>query len=102
MEMLATAPKGSFLSKLSKKKSFAFSDALTDQERNAMIEKGLSSMVVFERDIAVLFFMSALSPYASTKNLIGFLKPTSYHESITVFYLRSNLENNKKKFIHNR
>ena len=99
---LASAPHDSFLRKLSKKRSFAFSETLTDQERNAMIELGISSMAFFDREIAVHFLMSALSPYANTMNLIGFFQATIYHEVISVFYSRKNLEQNKKEFIRLR
>ena len=64
-----------------------------------MLLKGQSSsFFLFDNKYEVL---RNLLPFSvMIKNPIIFMKPTNYHESNQVYYMRKNLDKRKKKFIH--
>ena len=99
---LSTYPKKSLLFKFVTRKIENY-QYVTYRSNNTKIweitKKGeSSSFLIYESKPVVLIYLITLAMY--TKNPIIFMKPTSYHEFKYVYWLRKNLEKNKKKFIN--
>lgn len=100
--ILMDAPKGSFLKKIASKSIFIVRPFVSDGKTEELLKNGIASYFLFAKQINLLGLMFTLAPYASAVKLVAFMKPTSYYESLRVFYLRKNLDPIKKRFIHNR
>ena len=99
---LSTLPKNSLLFKFVTRKKENYQYVTPESNNTKMweiIKKGeSSSFFIFDTKPTVLLFLITLAMY--TKNPIIFMKPTSYNELNYVYYIRKNLEKNKKKFIN--
>ena len=97
----SNSPKNSLLFKFFTRKK-ENNQCLTESNSTKILEiikKGESSSLFFYKPRP--FLLATLGFVAEyTKNPIIFVKPTSYHEIIWVYYMRKNLEKNKKKFIN--
>ena len=99
--MLTMAPKGSFLSKLSKKSIFKWRSVMSREEKEEFFhKKGMTAYVFFAKPIALAYLMGFLAPFASRKSMVAFHMPSSYHEVPEVLYLRRSLDADRKRFIH--
>ena len=102
LRYLSTLPKNSLLFKFvtRKKENYQYVTPESNLTKiQKMIKKGeSSSFFVFSTKPSVLMNLIVLAKY--TKNPIIFVKPTSYQEKTYVYYMRKNLEKNKKKFIN--
>ena len=98
----STSPKNSLLFKFVTRKKENYQYVTPESNFTKMweiIKKGeSSSFFIFNTKPTVLIILITLAMY--TKNPIIFMKPTSYHELKGVYYMRKNLEKNKKKFIN--
>ena len=99
---LSTFPKKSLLFKFvtRKKENYQYVTKKSNWTKiQKMIKKGeSSSFFIYETKPKVLTILILLAMYK--KNPFFFMKPTNYHEKIYVYYLRKNLEKNKKKFLN--
>ena len=102
LDYLSAFPKKSLLFKFvtRKKENYQYVTKVSNYTKlREIIEKGeSSSFFIYECKPGVLVYLITLAEY--TKNSIIFMKPTSYHELEHVYWLRKNLEKNKKKFIN--
>ena len=99
---LSTFSKNSLLFKLVARKKENYQYVTQESNRTKITEivyiGESSSFFVFENKPTVLLYLITLAMY--TKNPIIFMKSNSYHELKYVYWLRKNLEKNKKKFIN--
>ena len=99
--MLAMAPEGSFLGKLSKKSTFVVRAVISREEIDEFFhKKGITAYVIFAKHIALAYTLGSLAPFASLNNMIAFYMPSSYHEEPEAVYLRRSLDADRKRFIH--
>ena len=101
LEYFASLPKNNILSKLVKRKK-ENNQYLTviDMEKLKEIIKKFKSSSFFILNSKDKVFEYLLICAAFIKNPIIFRKPTNYHETVYMYEMRKNLQNNKKKFIH--
>lgn len=101
--VLNQAAEHSFLGRLAKKRWTVLQDAMPDEDLYALLAKGMNSYYFLAKDIDLYYVMSIFAPYSEWRGLVAFIKPQIYHEAfLQVFYLRRDLEANKKRFVHNR
>ena len=101
-QILTDAPERSFLKKIASKSMLIIRPFMKDGKSEEILKRGIPSYFLFAKEVNLLGLMFSLAPYASAVNLVAFMKPTSYHESLRVFYLRKNLDPVRKRIIHNR
>ena len=102
LRYFSTSPKNSLLFKFVTRKKENYQYATKESNGTKIweiIKKGeSSSFFIFSTKPTVLLYLLSLAKW--TKNPIIFMKPTSYHKFINVYYLRKNSEKNKKKIIN--
>lgn len=97
--LMKTAPEGSFLKKLSKKKILLV-DGVVELEK--VKSRGIDCCVFFANRIPLAYVMSLLSLHANDIGSIAFAKPTGHYELLTTLYMRRNLDEERKRFINSR
>lgn len=100
IEMLSMAPEGSFLGKLSKKRTFVVRAVISEADMEEFFhKKGLAAYVFFTNHVSLAYTLLYLAQFASLKNLVAFHKPSTYHEEPEAFYMRRSLDEHRKQFI---
>ena len=102
--VLSDAPSKSFLKKLYDKKKkenliFVIRQGFNANNLIKFINQGLTNYLIFADDVTLIFLLSHFSNY-SPPGLISFLKSANYYELLSVFTIRRNLDENKKKLIN--
>ena len=99
--MLAMAPEGSFLGKLSKKSKFVVRAVISQEKIDEFYHKnGITAYVLFAKHIALVYALGALAPFASLNDMVAFHIPFSYYEQLEAVYIRRSLDAHRKRFIH--
>ena len=93
-------PDPSLLHKMSKKKRILL--GLKMEEDVKAVVQNIPSYVFFTKSDSLLFIFSVLAAISHTKNLVAFSEYKSYHESLGFFYMRRNLDEERKQFIRSR
>lgn len=93
----------SFLGRLAKKRRMVLNPTVTKEERNALLTKRMDSYFFMAIHMDLYYVMYMFSSYSELGGLVAFIRSQIYRESfLRVFYLRRSLEDEKKRFIHNR
>lgn len=98
---LSQSPRRSLLRKISEKKAFVLGAKVTEKEMSLVTQgKMLENYFFFHSYTHLLFILSVAAPFASSANLVAFTPFQSYYEICTAFYMRSSLDEQRKRFIH--
>ena len=100
--VLRRLPTNSLLKKVSEKKHFVIDSKINSEIISQIFEQGVGSFYFLARDIALVWILCELAPYASSDNLVAFTTPKQYHEWLTVFYFRPSLDEQRKRFLRRR
>lgn len=93
---LKTAPKGSFLNKLSRKKIFVYRGSREDKER---LKANRNNYIIFTSEVGLGYFMNVHAYFAHSVHSIAFVKLTGYHEILTCYQMRRSLDEERKRHI---
>ena len=101
--ILSDATSNSFLKKLYDKKQkensiFVIRQSFNANNLNKFIHQGLTNFLIFSDDSTLIFFLTFFSDFLPS-NSISFIESTNYYESLSVFTIRRNLNEDKKKLI---
>lgn len=96
---LRTAPEGSFLKRLSKKE---LQEVYSLSDLRKMQANGIDRYILFAISGNLVYVMNLLSDHAKQKGFVAFIQSSSFYENLIGFGIRSNLEENKKRFINGR
>ena len=100
LEELTKASEDSFMGKLNKRNTFVIGyDPVEDRQK---LLNDITSYYFFEREIGLNYLMSNLASLSSHLNLVAFMKPSSYYETVDVIAIRKTLDKPRKRFIHQR
>ena len=98
---LSHSPNKSLLRKLSEKRLITLGSVVTEKEMNLILRgNSLESFFFFHRLSHLLFIMSIMAPFAGSSDLVAFISLHNYFEASTAFYMRRNLDERRKRFIH--
>ena len=94
-----TAPDGSFLKRLSGKAGPVVN---TFSDFKKLTKNEVDRYAFFAVEIAISCIMSVLSQSAKEQDLVAFMKPTPYFESLIAMSMRRDLDDERKRFINSR
>ena len=100
--VLRRLPENSLLKKVLEKKHFVIGLRMKSEIIEQMAEEGINSFYFLARDLILLRVLSLLAPYGNFTGMVAFRAPKKYHEWLTVFYFRSNLDEQRKRFLRRR
>lgn len=97
-ELVKTAPEGSFLNRLSKKKFLVLDSA----KSFVRIQKELNNYVLFTSSLFVVYLTNLFSKHAKKIGSVAFIESIDFYERLCVFQIRKDLEKESKRFINSR
>ena len=99
---IKSAPKNSFLKKLTKNERLVFGKIFVNLLRRGVTK--IDDYVIFTEQILMAWVLSLLARWAKTKdkNSVVFLKSTGYYETYCTFSLRRSLDAKRKRLINSR
>ena len=101
--ILKLAIEHSLLGKLAKKRRIVYRAPISDEKMNELTIGRMDSQFFFSSKIYLYLIFSTLASIAKQRGLVAFIRSQIYSESfVRVIYFRRGLEEEKKRFIHNR
>lgn len=100
-ELFTEAPDHSFLYKATRRKKLLLLGLKVDEEIHEILEN-VRSYCFFSKEDRLFFILSTMAPLAQLRNLAVFTEIRTYFELLGFIYLRANLDDERKRFIHFR
>ena len=99
IDLIRTAPEGSFLERLARKSILVMANT---EQLNRIKGQGIDNFVAFADRVSIVYYVFLLAHHASEVNSIAFMKSTDYYERLGVFQMRRSLDEEQKRFINRR
>lgn len=100
LELLMTAPEGSYLKRLFSKKKVDRVNGLRGLLQMKIY--GINHFVIFGERVAVSYAVDLLSEHAKRIDSVAFAKSTDYYELLGAFWMLRALDKERKRFINSK